>query len=339
MKDYYFRVDAGNVYSLATGHLTRCLKLADYISSKEKADICFLMKGYPEGIKLVEGRYRVVILARNSGEKEELEFISRNISKGCFFICDVRGVGAGYVKKIKRICTKFVLFDDLGEACGQSDILINSGLLYNRAYNKKGFPGTDFLLGEKYFLLSRKLVSRGHKRGFVGRKLKVMASFGGADPCGVTEFFIENIVPLLKGHEIAVVLGPAFGRKKEVLRRYAGINGLKFISGVNNLDNLLLKHDIAFTCGGDTCIEACASGAVTMIISSIFYERKLAEVLHKRGMAYFVADIDALRNKEFNLGPLKIALGDRRLLRNISSTGLGRVDGLGLERVYHRIIK
>lgn len=52
-KNILFRVDGGNVYSIAMGHLYRCLRLAG-ILAKENVRCFFIMKNYPEGIALVE---------------------------------------------------------------------------------------------------------------------------------------------------------------------------------------------------------------------------------------------------------------------------------------------
>ena len=40
-----FRVDGGAIYSIATGHITRCLKLANYIRKNYKIEIIKLTRG------------------------------------------------------------------------------------------------------------------------------------------------------------------------------------------------------------------------------------------------------------------------------------------------------
>ena len=81
MKKYYFRVDGGDVYCIATGHIMRCLKLADFISMREKAEIYFIMKNYKDGIGLVGGRYRVLLIDKDLNIKDETKNINNNLEK------------------------------------------------------------------------------------------------------------------------------------------------------------------------------------------------------------------------------------------------------------------
>src|SRR3989338_4801734 len=278
MKKYYFRVDGGNIYSIATGHIARCLKLAEYINLREKTEICFIMKDYPEGIDLIRNKFEVFTLDRGIGKKDEARILRESIKAGSYFICDLRGVDDAYISEIKKIGATFILFDDLGIEDVHPDILINPTPFCYEKYNRIGYPGTTLLLGEKFFFMRPGLSDKSYSRNFLKNKYSIIASFGGADPLNITEFFIQTIVPKLGTCDISIVLGPAYAKKEEMINKYGASDTVRFVTQAFPLDPMLLNHDIAFVCGGVTCIEATRSGAATFIISSIDYEKSLGQL-------------------------------------------------------------
>jgi spore coat polysaccharide biosynthesis predicted glycosyltransferase SpsG len=334
LRRYYFRVDGGNIHSVATGHITRCLKLADYISEKEPAEIFFLMRRHKEGINLVKNKYIVIGLEVDRNIESEIEYIKDTIRQDSYFICDIRNINTVYVKEIKQKCHTFVLFDDLKIKDVGSDILINPTPFCYSDYDECDYPDTKLLLGERFFFVSQYLTSKSYQRNFDKDNLMIMASFGGADPCNISEYFVEHVVPQLSSHNVSIVLGPAYEKKAELLKKYGSISQLTFYTDLSSLDDLLLQNDIAFVCGGDTCIEACASGIATFIISSIDYEKKIGKMLEERKMVLFVTDIEDIRAHRHNDGYLDILSKDTYLLRNLSANGMSLVDGRGLERTY-----
>lgn len=338
MKKYYFRVDGGNIYSIAIGHIARCLKLAEYIAAKEKAAISFIMKDYPEGIELVRKKFKVFTLKKSTGRKEEIEILNKIIDTGSYFICDLRDIDDDYIRGVKKRCGAFILFDDLIVRDAHPDILINPSPFCSRDYNKSEYPHTDLLLGERYFFMRSGLIDKSQARNFQKKRYSIMASFGGADPMNITEFFIRNIAPEIKGHDISVILGPAYMKKEEIMKKYKDTGSLHFFTNIFPLDEMLSSHDIAFVCGGDTAVEACTSGTATFIISSIGYEKKFAQLLHEKGMAHFVADIEDIKIDKLSRGYMDI-LSDKNRLEELSRNGMALTDGGGLERIYKFISK
>lgn len=338
MKRYYFRVDGGNIYSVATGHITRCLKLAEYITAQEQAKICFVMKDFAEGVNIVKNKFDVISIAKNADRKEEISILRKTMDPGSCFICDLRNIDDNYISEVKKICAAFILFDDLGVKNIHPDILINPTPFSYYDYKENDYPGTDLLFGENFFFTRDKLINNSYPRDFKKDKYSIMTSFGGADPLNITEFFIKNIAPKLKQHDISIVLGPAYAKKEELIKKYKDSDDLHFSTDVFPLDDMLLNHDVVFVCGGDTSIEACRSGAATFIISSIDYEKDFGRLLHNKEMAYFVADIEDIKAGRFTHDYMTV-LEDRSKLAQLSRKGVTLTDGKGLERIYQFILK
>ncbi len=334
MAQYYFRVDGGDIYSIATGHIMRCLKFADFISSREEAEISFIMRSHTGGVGLVKRRYNVIQIDAGADVSHELEVIKKTVAENSYFICDLRNVNNTYIDDIKGTCLRFVLFDDLGIKNVRPNLLINPTPFCYDSYDRDVYPNTTLLLGEKYFFIGPGLVDKAYVRDFKKQRYNIMASFGGADPCNITEFFISNIVPKLGEHNISVILGPAYREKDAIIERYNNIPNLRFYTDIIPLDDVFLSNDIAFVCGGDSCIESCASGAATFIISSIYYEKEIGELLHKKKKAWFVTDIDDIRNDNVDLDFLEVVRNDPDRLSSLSENGRNLVDGRGAARVY-----
>lgn len=337
MRRYYFRVDGGNIYSIATGHIMRCLKLAEYIKKTEEAEISFIMRNYTEGTNLVNNKFKVISLDINTDTPSEIGLLKSIISKDSYFICDLRNINNEYISQIKKNCRRFILFDDLGIKNISPDILINPTPFCNEVCRQNELPNSTLLSGEKFFFINETLVEKSYVRNFEKQRLNIMASFGGADPCNITEFFIKHMVPQLSAHNISIILGPAYANKEEIFGRHSKISNVKFYLNIWPLDELFLQNDIAFVCAGDTCIESCASGAATLILSSINYERKLGELLHKKGMAYFIADIEDIKRNKINEAYLEV-LKDPARLMSISQAARHLIDGRGQERIYQAIV-
>jgi len=335
MKKYYFRVDGGNIYSIATGHIKRCLKLARHISQKDDgAEICFIMKDYKEGLDLVAEDYKVIVLDRNTDLNAEKDLMRDLPSEGFYFICDIRNIDNEYIDIVRKKSLKFVLFDDLGIENIRPDILINPTPFCYLEYKGNKYPETTMLLGERFFIIDGFFIDRQRIRDFKKKRYNIIASFGGADFLNITEFFIRNVAPKLMPHNISIVLGPAYAKTRQITGKYKNI---RFHTGASSLTSLFADNDIAFVCGGDTAVESCANGLATFIISSIYYEKKVGESLHERKMAYFIADIEDIKNSNFNERYIGILKNRNGFLMTLSENGAGLVDKEGAERI-HKVL-
>ncbi|MBF0483562.1 MAG: hypothetical protein HQL25_02535 [Candidatus Omnitrophica bacterium] len=339
MRKFCFRVDGGSIYSVATGHITRCLKTARYLKARGEQDFVFFMRDYPEGIRLVEPEFKVIRLPKDIPIEDEIQLMGPEFNKNTFFFCDIRNLTQKYIDAVRSACRKFILFDDLSVKNLQPDILINPTPFSYLNYNTKVCVHTKLLLGEEYFFVSDHLVKQARKRDFSKDHFNILASFGGADPCNITEYFLNEIVPLLTPHTVTVVLGPAYKLAAEVQVKYASLKNVKFVVGPKNLDDLFLSNDIAFVCGGDTCIESCCSGAATFVISSISYEKQCAEILSARNMVVFATDIEDIKAGRVNKKFMDLIKKSEPRLKAISDQGMVLVDGSGLKKIYDALME
>jgi len=90
-KNLIFRVDGGSIYSLAMGHVFRCLRLAKQLS-EINVNCLFLMKNFPEGVKVVtsSGFVTKLLHPEISVQKEASALVTFALDKNAIVFFDLR---------------------------------------------------------------------------------------------------------------------------------------------------------------------------------------------------------------------------------------------------------
>jgi spore coat polysaccharide biosynthesis predicted glycosyltransferase SpsG len=339
---FVFRVDGGNLYSVAMGHVCRCLHFADYLNDKNAGSITFLMKNFSESVGKVKTKYPVVYVPQDLNVDEEADFLLSKINNNATFICDIRGINNTYIKKLKQKVSLFCYFDDIGVSDINPDILINPSPyatmnLYTPADSSK------YLLGLDYFILDRSIYKT-KKESLNTNAKKILLSFGGADPTDITGAFVADMTDFFKEYFITVIIGCAYDQKREEqlkeminTRKTQGFT-IELKKDVPNLYPFFLETDIAVVAGGDTCLESIFTGTPTFIISSIDYEERTACWLQEKGIALHIGFIER-DSMEKILANIENGLTDEKLSKDLFEKGKSAIDGKGIERVANKILE
>jgi len=104
---------------------------------------------------------------------------------------------------------------------------------------------------------------------------RVLISFGGEDPAHLTESLLELLdrSGMLKGCELTVVQGPAFGQRRWVYRGHS--RRLQVLRNVRDLKTILGGYDLVFTSFGLTCLEALSAGVAVIVLNPGRYHHRL----------------------------------------------------------------
>jgi 2-polyprenyl-3-methyl-5-hydroxy-6-metoxy-1,4-benzoquinol methylase/spore coat polysaccharide biosynthesis predicted glycosyltransferase SpsG len=102
---------------------------------------------------------------------------------------------------------------------------------------------------------------------------KVLVSFGGEDPAGLTEGFVAAALAagVEKGLEITVVEGSRFGRRVEAA-------GMRVVRGPATLTTLLAESDLVVTAYGLTAFESLATGTPVILAHPSAYHARLGRL-------------------------------------------------------------
>jgi spore coat polysaccharide biosynthesis predicted glycosyltransferase SpsG len=326
-------VDGGNIYSVAMGHVYRCLKLAEFLKKKRNVSPVFIMKDYREGVKKVKDHsFEVFLLDKNCSSADDCNETAK-ISQGGYLVVDVRHYTAAQIALLKESCNFIVVFDDLGAKVGAPDVLINPAVSQMHRRYPGRIGGTKYLLGPRFFLLDGKI-----SRTTASREVKnILVSLGGADPAGYTKELAEKIGRISEEYNVTFVLGPAFKNPAGFRKTLRNLNfKARVLFNVKNLGALMAKADLAMVSGGDTCLELAFTGTSGIIIPTISYELGTAKYLQQKKVFLNLGDIKEKSASEVEGAVIKF-IKNYKKRRLFSENGKKVVDANGFNRVTEAI--
>lgn len=168
--------------------------------------------------------------------------------------------------------------------------------------------------------------------------LRILLSFGGADPCHLTE--IVGPLAVETGLHVTATVGPAFGFRPGLMSGPA--YGMELVQGGEDMAYLLAHSDVVLCSGGMTVLEAAACGTPALVVSQNGREHERATRLANMGLCYYAGPGYAPRSLIGVQDSVRSALGtmlrDWRARHQMAHVQQSKVDGLGALVVADRII-
>lgn len=274
-----FRVDGST--EIGSGHLMRCLCLADALTSRAK--IVFICRTLTAGLEqLINARgYSVKILPGSSSKHEGGLFHaswlkasqqqdaidSSNViieNGGCdWLVLDHYALDYRYEKAMRAYTSKILVIDDLADRAHDCDILVDQNLyadMFTRYIGK--VPGhCQCLLGSEYtFLRDEFLQERANARIRRGKVRSILIFYGGVDNLNYTQEAIEVLVSQVgkdiwnRNIKVNVVVS-SMHPNIELIEMLCNIYGLQFHIQTNKMAVLMAQSDVALGAGGVSTFE------------------------------------------------------------------------------------
>ena len=266
----YFRTD-GNSH-IATGHLVRCLSIADACFSLGMK-VCFLVSDEESKALLRSfdpaGRFPVRILETASyddPEKELPELFTMLSDSGQIFFLDSYYVTEHYLSSV-RAAAKVAYLDDLQLFDYPADLLINYDVIpegkmpsYKAAYQSAAHT----LLGASYTPLRRQFTDL--HTDCRDRVSNILVTTGGSDPYHfclklIEAFRANSSMDLCQFH---IVIGQLNEDKDKLYELAAELPFLQLHENVSDMASLMVSCDLAISAAGTTLYELCAAGVPTI---------------------------------------------------------------------------
>ena len=332
---------------MGTGHLMRCLVLADLLK-KNGTTVEFICRSHKgDSIdKIISNDFKVYELA--APKNNELETSSQysqwlgvkqkkdaddcvdliKLEKVNWVIVDHYGIDEQWHKQIKPYCEKLMVIDDLADRKFDCHLLLNQNLgIEKKCYDNKVPLDCTLLLGTKYALLRPEFSSLRYKaitkRKNTSSVNDIIISMGGNDINNITHSILENIP---NNYNITVVLGKNSPHNK-MLKNYIKDKNIEIVIDSNNMAELMLDADLAIGAGGSSSWERCCLSLPAFVFLIDENQRMTVQKLVKFGSVKLIKNIESIKNY----------LED--IQNNISSwTSMTRkskniCDGLGADRV------
>lgn len=269
----YIRADMNE--KIATGHVMRCLAVADAAKIKGE-DTTFILADH-QGVEPIRRRgYRCVVLHSQWNDMEgELPALLAVIQdyKIHRLLVDSYQVTANYLKQLKQHVELFYL-DDLNAFCYPVDALICYANYWEKFQYHKRCKQIKLYLGTRYIPLKKAFFYCPKKQVKLQAENLLLLS-GGTDPYHVLSNILERIDRELYG-KITVICGIYYSNYPSLCKTYAAEKKIQIYQGVPDIEHYMDEADLAVSAGGTTLYELCAVG--TPAISYSIADNQLENV-------------------------------------------------------------
>jgi len=287
--DIFIRTDAS--ISIGTGHVIRCLTLADELRQK-CTDINFICREEPGNmISYIKNRgYKVHQLPGEIDIETDRrlikEIVSKYETKPDWVIIDHYDIDISWEYPLREHVKKIMVIDDLANRKHDCDLLLDQN--YSKKENRyNGLVPEDCiqLLGPEYAILRPQFrKARKNLRKRDGGVDRILVFMGGADPKNVTSKALRAIHMLeLSDIAIDVVVGNLSPYHDEIKILTSKMPNTICHHNVENMANLMSSADLCIGAGGTTTWERCCAGLPTIAIILAENQKNISESLDKEG--------------------------------------------------------
>lgn len=353
-----FRADAS--IQIGTGHIMRCLTLADALC--EKGAKCNFICRDHEGhlIDEIRSRGHAVHISIKSQAKEPLEsdllhehWLGVDWQTDAaqtrqalgnepvdWLIVDHYALDHHWETAVRSFCKRIMVIDDLANRRHNCDLLLDHNYANSIERYAELVPAEcSQLYGPEFALLKPIYAQRCAEQSFRSGKIgQVLIYFGGgADPMNLTGMALHAFqAPELNKIELDIVVGSSYAYKKE-LEADALIRGRADIhTQLPDLSELMARADLAIGAGGVTTWERCCLGLPSIVISIADNQRPACEALAVDDLILYLGHAGDITPETIRAQILELVAQPQRLIE-LSEKNMKLVDGNGIDRVIKAI--
>lgn len=283
------RTDAS--IEIGSGHLMRCLTLADQLRS-EGAAVAFICRDLPGGMfdLLCTRDYQFAKLPMAKAGKVQQQFDAEETIKAVaqlfpegvdWLVVDHYEFDATWEYMLRPYVRRLMVIDDLANRPHDCDLLLDQNYYRNqdRRYQKLVPEQCVTLLGPAYVLLRPEFSEVRQKlRKRDGSVKRILIFFGGSDSTNQTRKALEAIKLVSRPKiNVDVVVGASNTHRDEISALSQEMQNVQYHCQVSNMAELIATADIAVGAGGATTWERCSLGLPTLTV--VFAENQLQTTL------------------------------------------------------------
>ena len=358
-----FRADAS--VQQGTGHIMRCLVIADELRKRGHECIFLTQPFLPKFLAQIEDRqHRLVFLKKNKMEleyaridNEYLAWLGRPIIQDAIETLDVikyerpdiivtdhYAINATWSSIVSYEEIKTVVIDDLADREHFCDLLIDQNFGREpEQYRKLVSQETKILAGAEYIFIKddfRKMRKAAQTSRLNRRPNRLNICMGGIDKDNATYNVLETIRKLnyFKNWDIDIVLSSASPHANS-LREYVENQKIhvQLHFDAENMAELFSKADLAIGAGGVTLWERCCMGLPTVLLTIADNQIPAALAMTKTGAVIYAGDIRKQHWENKLDAKLKTLIQGSDVIHTMSRKAFEICDGKGIEKVCNMI--
>lgn len=326
----YIRTDMNPV--IATGHMMRCLAIADAAKSTGENTVFILADN--QAVPLLEQRgYSYIVLNSKWDDMEsELPELEKLVQKKHIkkMLVDSYQVTENYLKCLTALAQTYYIDDINAFSYPVSGIICYANYWEKFCYSER-YTDTKLFLGTEYAPLGRNFSDCDRKE--ISRQVrKLLLLSGGTDHYHLLDQMLERL-DLNQYLQIDAVCGK-YNLQYDYLReKFKSHKNVHIHQSVSDMDRLMKEADVAVSAGGTTLYELCAVGTPTVSYSFVDNQLDNVRKFHEDEIMYYAGDA---RNTDIT-GNIMQALSrycnDFRLRQERSGKMQKLVDGKGALRI------
>jgi UDP-2,4-diacetamido-2,4,6-trideoxy-beta-L-altropyranose hydrolase len=283
------RVDASN--HMGTGHLVRCLTLADKLKSTG-CMCCFICRYAPENLEAqVRKHGHELFRLRATDEPSTLssngppyaswlggtwEADARDTAEAIvghggadLLVVDHYAIDHRWEGYLRLFSSRIMAIDDLADRRHECDIVLDQNFFLNmeRRYKDLVSRNCRLLLGPQFALLRPDFLEQRDKCHRVRSKVKrILVFFGGTDPTNETTKAIEALCGLQLPFAVDVVVGKNHLHKRSIEMACAADHRFRYHCQISNMAQLMAMADLSLGAGGGATLERMCVGLPSVVV-------------------------------------------------------------------------
>jgi UDP-2,4-diacetamido-2,4,6-trideoxy-beta-L-altropyranose hydrolase len=349
-----FRTDASA--QIGTGHLSRCLTLADALSGRgcQTKFICRDLD--PLYASQIGMRGHALLNLSTSAERAEpmtepltySHWLPTDQIKDAeaillaadedwdLTIVDHYALDARWEQRVRSRSAKIFVIDDLADRVHDCDFLLDQNLqpCARNRYLSLVSSKCDFLIGPQFALLRPEFAYWATERSSRDDRLNIF--FGGVDPDAATLLALRAL-KLLPHNNADVVVGGTNPHLESISAVCASMQGIHLHVQTRNIAELFSHARLALGAGGATSWERCCVGLPALIASLAENQTKNCALLDDAGVAVNMGRLQDL-SPETLVVAIEGLLADPGRLQDMAERGRALVDGNGTARVVDMVL-
>ena len=297
------RVDSST--AIGSGHLMRCLTLAERMRKEKNAEVHFISRDLDGNLHskikasgfvlhvlpchtLDESleSYAAWLTVPQNVDAEETKAVLRGIGKVNCFVVDSYALGTEWEREMRPLVDEIFVIDDLANREHDCDILLDQNYYLDTDCRYKGLvPGKcKLLLGPRHALLREEFYeARKHLQKRNGQIQKILVFYGGSDMTNETMKALNALCSWHGTHPnimVDVIVGGSSPHKEAIAAFCNSPENKEWMTyhcQVNNMAEFMVHADLALGAGGSTTWERCFLELPSIVTTVAENQEKIAE--------------------------------------------------------------
>ncbi len=322
--------------AIGTGHVFRCLTLANALA--EKGWVCAFFCS--------EETLETVPALQSSG----LEIHHSRDSIEAFYdiiVIDNYDIAAATEQTFRGICTKIVVIDDLANRMHACDVLLDQTLDCEASHYSAFVPSVcNILAGVPYALLRPEFIElRGEamqrREENAGRVKSLFVTMGGTDPHNVTSLVLSSLDYVDSDLKVDVILSQSAPHKDKIAQQCVLLRDKGFEIdlhfSISDMGRMMMEADLAIGAGGTTSWERCCLSLPTLMVEIADNQAFVAKALHNSGAVVNLGKAAQLKAEDVAEG-INSLLNSPKDVQKMGIKAAGICDGFGIHRLIPYLI-